>query len=346
MEKKGIATEVKVGFFVFLGLAVLAYMTLQVEKYKLRAAQGYEMTAFFKSVSGLVVNSPIQIAGIEVGRVKDIRLVGDKARVAMIIRKEAPVYADAQAIIKSQGVLGDKFIELVPGTLQDRRLTSGGIIAQTRSSIELDDLLAKASPVMDDIRSVTRSVGEVLGTEEGKNNLKETFLNVKKTTEDVRAITLGLSHGEGTIGKLIRDDSLYNDMKTTVAGLRDTVGEVREGKGSLGKLLKDEAFFNDTQKALASLQNMAQKIESGEGTLGKLINDDSLYKEAKETVANLNQVTQKINQGEGTIGKLVKDESLYKETKYTLRSITKAAEGFVEQVPVSILGTIIGTVIK
>lgn len=104
---------------------------------------------------------------------------------------------------------------------------------------------------------------------------------------------------------------------------------------------------------MSSLEKVANKIDSGEGTLGKLVNDDTLYKEAKDTMANLNktavnlnQTTQKINQGEGTLGKLVNDDSLYKETKYTLRSVTKATEGLSEQVPVSILGTIIGTVLK
>jgi phospholipid/cholesterol/gamma-HCH transport system substrate-binding protein len=346
MEKRGVSTEIKVGIFVFIGLVALAYMTLRLEKFKIKSAKGYEVMALFDSVSGLVVNSPIEVAGIEVGRVKEVQLAGNQARVLMTIRRDISVYSDAKAIIRTKGVLGDKYIDLDIGSEKEKRLTAGGVITQTRSTIELDHLLAKVLPAMDDIRSVTRSLGDVLGTEVGKNNLKETFLNVKKTTEDIRSISLGLSQGEGTMGKLIRDDSLYNDMKITVTGLKDTVGEIREGKGSLGRLLKDEEFFADTKKALSSLQNVANKIESGEGTLGKLVNDDSLYQEAKETVANLNQVTQKINQGEGTIGKLIKDESLYKETKYTLRSITKAAEGFVEQVPVSILGTIIGIVIK
>ena len=76
MEKRGVSTEVKVGIFVFLGLIVLGYMTLKVEKFKLRTEKGYEIAAFFDSASGLVNGSAVQIAGIEVGRVKDIRLTG------------------------------------------------------------------------------------------------------------------------------------------------------------------------------------------------------------------------------------------------------------------------------
>jgi phospholipid/cholesterol/gamma-HCH transport system substrate-binding protein len=346
MEKRGIGIEVRVGIFVFLGLVVLGYLTLQVNKYKFKTAEGYELKVIFDSVSGLAKNSLIQIAGIEVGRVKDIRLKEGQAEVTMTIRRDVPIYANAQALIKSQGVLGDKFIEITPGNEQAKRLPSGGIVSKSRSTVELDDILAQAEPAMQNIRSITKSLGEVLGTEEGKNNLKETFFNIKKTTEDIRNISLGLSRGEGTMGKLIRDDALYKDMRATMTGLKETVSLVQEGKGSVGKFIKEDQFYDETKKAVDSLQRVANKIDSGEGTLGKLVNDDSLYKEAKETMSNLNQAAKKINDGEGTLGKLVSDESLYKEAKYTLRSVTRATEGLQEQVPVSILSTIIGTIIK
>jgi phospholipid/cholesterol/gamma-HCH transport system substrate-binding protein len=353
MEKKGIGIEVKVGMFVFIGLVILGYMALRVNKAKFKTVEGYQLTVLFDSVSGLGKNSPVQVAGIEVGRVTNITLKDGRAEVTMIIRKGVPVYADAQAAIKSQGVLGDKFIEITPGKASAQLLKGGGLISRSRSTVELDDILAKASPAMEDISKITKNLGDVLGTEEGKNNLKETFFNIKKTTEDIRSITTGLSEGEGTMGKLIRDDALYRDMRTTMTGLKDTVTRIQEGRGSIGKFINDEEFYDQTRRTMSSLEKVANKIDSGEGTLGKLVNDDTLYNEAKDTMANLNktavnlnQTTQKINQGEGTLGKLVNDDSLYKETKYTLRSVTKATEGLQEQVPVSILGTIIGTIIK
>jgi phospholipid/cholesterol/gamma-HCH transport system substrate-binding protein len=346
MEKKGIGLEIKVGIFVFIGLVILGYMTLRVNKGKLQMTDGYELTVFFDSVSGLVKNSPVQIAGIEVGRVKSIQLKEGRAQVMLTIKKGVPVYEDAQAVIKSQGVLGDKYIEISSGNTSAKILKERGLIGGSRSTVGLDDLLAKATPAMDSISNIAKNLGDVLGTQEGKNNLRETFLNIKRTTEDIRGMTLGLSRGEGTMGKLIRDDALYQDMRTTMTGIKDTVSQIQNGQGNIGKLLKDEELYQETKKTLTSLQNVAKKIDSGEGTLGKLVNDDTLYKEAKETMANLNQTVKKINQGEGTLGKLVNDDALYKETKNTLRSVTKATEGLQEQVPVSILGTVIGTILR
>jgi len=346
MDKRGVGLEVKVGIFVFLGLIVLAYMTLKVEKFKITTAQGYEIAALFDSASGLTVSSTVEIAGIEVGRVKEIRLAGRQARVTMTIRKEIPIFSDAKASLKTQGVLGDKYVEINPGSEGKPRLVAGGVIRDTLSPVELDQVLAKATPIVEDIRSVTRTLRETLGTEAGKTDLKETFANINKATEDIRNMTGRISRGEGTIGKLVRDDTLYKDMRFTMNGLKDTVAQINEGKGTLGKLIKDQDFYDETKKTLTDLQKVAEKIDSGEGTIGKLVNDDSLYKDAKETVASLNQAANKINQGEGTIGKLINDDSLHKEIKYTLRTVNKAMEGLSEQVPVSILGTIIGTIIK
>jgi len=312
MEKRGVSTEVKVGIFVFLGLIVLGYMTLKVEKFKLKTEQGYEIAAFFDSASGLVKGSAVQIAGIEVGRVKDIRLTGRQARITMTVRKEVPIYSDARATLKTLGVLGDTYVEINPGSDKTPRLLAGGVVRETFSPIELGEILAKAMPVVDNIRSVTKSLSDVIGTEPGKTDLKNTFANFNKATNDIRSMTAGLSRGEGTMGKLIRDDTLYKDMRTTVTGLKDTVAQINEGKGTIGKLIKDQDFYDETKKTLTSLQKVADKIDSGEGTIGKLINDDSLHK----------------------------------DLKYTIRSVTKAMEGLSEQVPVSILGTIIGTIIK
>ena len=68
--------------------------------------------------------------------------------------------------------------------------------------------------------------------------------------------------------------------------------------------------------------------------------------EAKETLANLNRVSKQIEGGEGTLGKLVKDDSLYDDTKRAVKSVTKAADGISEITPVTVLGILLGTVIK
>ncbi len=225
-------------------------------------------SAFFDSASGLVKGGVVQIAGIEVGRVKDIQLTGRQARITMTIRKEIPIYSDAKASLKTQGVLGDTYVEINPGSDKNPRLLAGGVIRDTLSPMELGEILARAMPVVDNIRAVTKTLNEVMGTEAGKADLKDTFANFNKATTDIRSMTAGLSRGEGTLGKLIRDDTLYKDMRITMTGLKDTVAQIDEGKGTLGKLIKDQDFYDETKKTMTSLQKVAEKIDSGKGLWG------------------------------------------------------------------------------
>jgi phospholipid/cholesterol/gamma-HCH transport system substrate-binding protein len=85
------------------------------------------------------------------------------------------------------------------------------------------------------------------------------------------------------------------------------------------------------------------KVNRGEGSLGKLVNDDSLYLEARDASKNVKEIAAKINSGEGTIGKLVNDDKLYLEATATLKKTEKAMDGLADTGPISVLGSVIGT---
>jgi phospholipid/cholesterol/gamma-HCH transport system substrate-binding protein len=98
--------------------------------------------------------------------------------------------------------------------------------------------------------------------------------------------------------------------------------------------------MNDTMK---NFTEIAQRINKGEGTAGKLVNDPALYNELRDTVANLKEITRKINEGQGTIGKLVNEDKLYRDALATLKKTEKAMEGLQDAGPISVIGSVIGT---
>ena len=81
----------------------------------------------------------------------------------------------------------------------------------------------------------------------------------------------------------------------------------------------------------------------GEGTFGKIVKDEAMYTDLKETAKNLNEITRKINSGEGTLGKLINEDKLYRDTTATMKKVEKAAEGIGDTGPISVLGSIVGT---
>lgn len=141
---KKYSTETVVGIFVVFGLLCVAYMTVKLGKVSLWGDDYNTFYARFGSVSGLRVGSPIEIYGIEAGRVEGLTIDPEKqvALVELKVKKSIKVYEDASAAIKTGGLIGDKFVKIEPGGGGDL-LKPGGSITETTSPTDIEDLISK-----------------------------------------------------------------------------------------------------------------------------------------------------------------------------------------------------------
>ena len=113
MEKTKL--EMVVGVFVLVGLLCLGYLSIKLGKLELVGGDVYEVEAQFNSASGLKPGSTIEIAGVEVGRVRGITLIEDRAKVTLAVNNTIKLYTDTIASIKTRGIIGEKFLALTPG---------------------------------------------------------------------------------------------------------------------------------------------------------------------------------------------------------------------------------------
>jgi len=134
--------EFVVGLFVLLGIVCLGYLAIKLGKLELVGGDYYELHADFSSTSGLKNGAPVEIAGVEVGRIKGISLKEDRAMVVLAINEGITVYDDAIASIKTRGIIGEKFMELSPGGAGEK-LSDGGMILDTESGIDLEEVISQ-----------------------------------------------------------------------------------------------------------------------------------------------------------------------------------------------------------
>ncbi len=133
--KKG-AIELIVGVFIFLGLLCMAYTSIKLGKVDFFNDDYYELTASFTSVSGLKVDTYVQISGVPIGKVKSIQLDNYQAVVTLLLQKGIKVQDDAIASVRTNGILGEKFIEIIPGG-SDVILEPGQAIFDTEPPFDL-----------------------------------------------------------------------------------------------------------------------------------------------------------------------------------------------------------------
>lgn len=136
--------ETIVGIFVVLGLLLIAYMTVKLGHVAFLSDDSYTLIARFSTVTGLRTGNPVYILGIEVGRVERITMdqENQKAVVEMKIKKGVKIYDDAIASIKTEGLIGDKYLSIDPGGGGDL-LKNHGTIIETQAPVDIGDLIGK-----------------------------------------------------------------------------------------------------------------------------------------------------------------------------------------------------------
>ena len=134
--------ELAVGIFMIAGMVCLAYLTIKLGQLEVLGDKGYEIQAVFSSSGGLKTGSSVVIAGVEVGRVKKVVLDDYEARVTMTLPLEVKIQEDAIASIKTKGLIGEKYVEISPGGL-DENIGPGGVIRDTQPPIDIEQLISK-----------------------------------------------------------------------------------------------------------------------------------------------------------------------------------------------------------
>lgn len=141
---KNINTELIIGLFMIAGFLAFGYLSLQMGEFSIfDLEKNYSLEAEFDNVSGLKVGAGIDIAGVNIGKVSRVEL-GEQglARVIMLIKQDIKVTTDAIASIRTQGLIGDKYIKIIQGA-DEEMLADGGIIFDTESAIDFEELVSK-----------------------------------------------------------------------------------------------------------------------------------------------------------------------------------------------------------
>ena len=236
--------EFKVGMFVIGGFALFIALLFNMDVFKLQS--GRALKATFNYTYGLYVGAPVQLAGVPVGNVETIRIRRDDAvhtRVEVTSRIQSDVRVDqgSGARINMQGLLGQKYLEIIPPKEPAEPLGSGGVLLG-EDPVGLEDLASSGGTVVKKLESSIDYLNSLMGDEEFRSKLKENvtgfselIVSLKEVSASLDEILSRLERGEGTIGKLLTDETIYND-------LRDLVKDIKANPWKL--LKKDKKGFS------------------------------------------------------------------------------------------------------
>jgi phospholipid/cholesterol/gamma-HCH transport system substrate-binding protein len=274
-------SELKVGLLLVVALLIGTVAVVSFSGIRAYFRPTFRLSTHFDQVSGLKPGAVVMLSGVQVGSVKGLSLVpgeGQGVEVAMAVYAvhRPDIRADARASLGSQGLLGDKYVELTPGTAQAPPVTPGATIGGTAPT------------------DFTQVVGQAQDAADRLARLLDELTALAKTARE----------GEGTAGRLLRDPALYDEARGAAHALAGSANQVTDtaqayrdlekrldemlaADGTLNRLAKDPEPFARLNEALGRMDTVLARVEKGEGSVGKAFSDPELADEITGLVKDL-----------------------------------------------------------
>lgn len=279
------AGEFKVGILVLGVSALIAYMSMQVSEDPTFLGRSNEAWFLLPDAGGLVKNSAVKTAGIPIGVIKDIRLQDGMARVDLSLKPDVQLYSSASVEIRTQGILGDKYVNVLSGSPTDPPLPRGAQILNVKDKGSLEGVVTQISDIGASLKDTAKILQEAVANDGNRQHvLGRVVLNIEKLTADVADMTTA-------------NREKINDIVDNVRNVSQTLDELLNDDSADGFKARFKDSLARLDSSLKNIDEITGKINRGEGTIGKLINDD-------ETAEELNTAIQGVNNMLDTAGKL------------------------------------------
>jgi phospholipid/cholesterol/gamma-HCH transport system substrate-binding protein len=332
-------SELRVGATVIIAVVILCVLIFLMSGTAGFFSSKITLYAYFADAEGLKVGAPVRLQGVDIGNVKDIRVVADHrdspVKITMRVgsKNEFLVHKDSKATVATAGVLGESFINLDSRAAVKPRVVDGDELPAVDTP-GLEDVVRSSQGTLQNLDILVKRLDRIVASmESGKGTMgafikDPSFFNrANDILGQVQVMVNDVSNGKGSIGKLLADDSLYRKITDDVDKLDKMLDEVQQGKGTIGKFLKDDSVYNNTNQTIAKANKLMDDINSGHGALGKLTKDEEFARKLDNVVTRLSSLTDKLDTGNGSASLFLKNPSVYNNTDQLLietRGLMKA----------------------
>ncbi len=262
--------ELKVGIFAFIALIILTLAVFSIsEIYIFRP--GYHIKITFSFASGIDLGAVVRVAGIEAGEVRDIEMSYDKdkgeAKVTLLVwlNKDVKVPRDSVAYVSVLGLIGETYLEIVPGEDYAHLLKDGDMLVG-RDPFSTETLMEAAHKVAANFDNILNSVDEVFD-EETKMSLKEAIQNLDASMELMLKVTDKFDGVLDSVNEILDEETkvalqeTIHNFHDISASLKVITGRLERGEGKLGAWLKPKRSYKKKSKPEESEPEEAQSAQ-------------------------------------------------------------------------------------
>ena len=311
-------TETIVGLFVLSAIGIFFYLSFSIGSLRVDRDDFNSFKAYFEDTGGIELKNPVKIAGVDVGRVADIKLDKEgKAMVIFLVNKRNKLAKNASAAVRQEGLIGNRYLEIEPGDSSTGLLLPGSALnLPSHAPATIGEVLSKFSDVASSIRDVANSLKSVFSTREGEDNMRDALKGFAKASNRMSEFSGVL---ERTLQKNEENiNSTLSDMKNVFGTLRkDTPQITRDIRGVAGKLKGQ--VLPSVKSGMDEMGSAFKNVSKKAGGAFDSLEDTAV--QARESFKEFEQVADKINTGKGLVGKIINEDETYNDFKKTMRGL-------------------------
>ena len=313
--------KLRVGVFVLIGLAAFLGMIYALGARARLFEPRFTVSAEFTEVGGLVEGATVRLAGVQIGRVSAVRLPsqpGGKVRVDMTIARQFGdrVRKDSVARIETQGLLGDRIVEISVGTAAAPPVRPNDLVAST-DPFDIGRVMSESAQVVKSIGTLADSLRETAQTLNQSKLIEEataTVQTARKVTDQVGRIVGEVERGKGWAHVLVYEEPVaLRRVNELVTATQLVLDRVQRGEGVAGVLTSEQSTAS-AKRLVAAMDKLSRVVEqpsAEDGVLPAMLFDPKyrpVLDDLRVVAHNLRDVSDRLAGGRGTLGALVKDE--------------------------------------
>ena len=298
MRSTGNRRGIIVGIFIVIGLAIFIWAVLTLGSQKNTFERSIGVKTFFQNVNGLQKGNNIWFSGVKVGTIEDVSIIGTgKVEVDMNINEKSVPYIhkNAKAKLSTDGLIGNKIIEIYGGTPQSPQIAEGDVLNND----------------------------ELLSTDEMMATLSKNNDNLLEITNNLKVVSAQMAEGKGSVGKLLKDETFANELIKTVGILKNASSNVQQLSANVNRYT---ARLNDSGTLANDLVSDTVIFSRLRSTVGKL---QQMADKSNEVVNSLQGAANTVNQGlknpNTPAGMLLGDEKTAASLKVTMQNLQSAS---------------------
>ena len=262
MEKEKSA-QLKVGVFVLVSIAIFVYGVFTISGQEELFEREYKVKTYFDNSAGLLEGAYVRLSGVGVGSVSTIRFSDDsslgKVQVVMEINKRAfsRISKDSHATIKTEGLLGAKFVEIVPGQGESIGRARDGVVIRGYTSPEMQEIISQSEEFVTNLTAISRNLDKVVeafADETNPGNARNTLLAMQESFQMISNTISVIEKQQGFLHTLIYDEQFATDMRSFSSNLAEVSRMIREGEGSIGGLVVDPSVHDALKGVLGEAE--------------------------------------------------------------------------------------------